>query len=76
MNPIMRIFLGAMLDRLADVPIASLTYLAPAIRVDTFLSQVVPHLGSHVREFATFGMSAQRELDDVCGARRVAPDHR
>ena len=62
------IFLGAMLDRLAGVPIASLTYLAPAIRVDTFLTQVVPHLGSHVREFATFGMSAQRELDDVCGA--------
>jgi hypothetical protein len=62
------IFLGAMLDRLADVPIASLSYLAPAIRVDTFLSQVAPHLGKHVADFVTFAMDDQRELDDVCGA--------
>ena len=61
------IFLAAMLDRLSDVPVASLTYLAPAIRVDTFLEQVMPHLGGHVAEFTTFGLDEQRELDDVCG---------
>jgi len=60
------IFLGAMLDVLKPVKIASLTFLAPAIRVDTFLGQVAPHLSEHVQRFASFGLSDQRELDDVC----------
>jgi hypothetical protein len=63
------IFLGAMLERMAGMDIASMSYLAPAIRTDTFLEQVVPHLGGHVGAFATFGLDDRRELDDVCAAR-------
>jgi hypothetical protein len=70
------IFLGAMLDRLAGVPIASMTFLAPAIRVDTFLDQVVPHLGKHVAQFATFGLDDKRELNDVCGTGGVTIYHK
>lgn len=63
------IFLGAMLDQLEGIPITSLSFMAPAIRIDTFLEQVVPHLGRHVAQFATFGLDKQRELDDVCGVK-------
>jgi hypothetical protein len=70
------IFLGAMLDRLAGIPIASMTFLAPAIRVDTFLDQVLPHLGKHVQEFATFGLDDKRELNDVCAAKGVSVYHK
>jgi hypothetical protein len=62
------IFLGAMLARLADakIPVTSLTYLAPAIRTDAFLSSVRPHLGTTVDKFAQFAMSDKLELDDTC----------
>jgi hypothetical protein len=63
------IFLATMLERLSEVPVASLSFLAPAIRVDTFLDQVVPHLRSgHVERLVTFGLDGKRELDDVCAA--------
>jgi hypothetical protein len=65
------IFLAGVLDRLveAGVPVHGLTYLAAAIRVDTWARQVLPHLRSgRVADFASFGLSAQRELDDTTGA--------
>ncbi len=54
----------------AGVSVASLTLLAPALRVDKFVSEVLPHLGSNglVRSFATFNLSDERELDDACRA--------
>jgi hypothetical protein len=63
------IFLGAMLDRLADakIPVKSLTYLAPAIRTDEFLKSVQPHLGKNVEQFTSFAMSDALELADNCG---------
>ncbi|BDP41522.1 hypothetical protein DAETH_14910 [Deinococcus aetherius] len=64
------IFHAALLERLlgAGIPVESLTFLAPALRVDEFRRRVLPHLGepSEVRRFATFAMSDERELDDTC----------
>lgn len=65
------IFLAGVLDRLAElgVPVASLTYLAPAIRTDVWMRQVLPHLRDRrVARFASFGLDDARELDDTCGA--------
>lgn len=64
------VFHAAMLRRLADagIDVASMSFLAPAIRVDEFARDVLPHLGHGVRSFATFNLSDERELDDVCGA--------
>ena len=70
------IFLAGMLDRLtaAAIPVESLTYLAPAIRTDRFVADVLPKLrgpaGGRPR-FTSFGMSDKRELDDVCAAGEV-----
>ena len=63
------IFLGAMLDRLAEakIPVTSVTYMAPAIRTDDFLRSVQPHLGKDVQHFTSFAMSDQLELADNCG---------
>jgi len=61
------LLVAGLLDRLDSLPVASLTLLAPALRVDDFLDRVVPHLHGHVGAFATFGLDEQRELDDVCG---------
>ena len=66
------IFLAGVLDRLAEgkIPVHSLTYLAAAIRVDTWVRQVLPHLRSgRVGRFASFGLSEEAELDDVVGLR-------
>ena len=62
------IFLGAMLDRLADakIPVTSLTYLAPAIRTDDFLRSVQPYLGKTVQRFSSFALSDRLELADTC----------
>jgi hypothetical protein len=67
------IFLAALVNRLqaAGINAETMTYLAPAIRVDEFEREVLPHLGSTIKRFATFAMSDQRELDDVCGANGV-----
>jgi hypothetical protein len=67
------IFLAALLAQLVGVPVASVTFMAPAIRVDTFLTEVVPRLKNYgdagkPPKFASFGLSDKRELDDVCGA--------
>jgi hypothetical protein len=58
--------------------VASLALLAPAIRVDEFTRDVLPHLGAGrlVGSFATFGLSDQRELDDACGAGGVDVYHK
>jgi hypothetical protein len=64
------IFHAALLQRLAEagIHVETLALLAPAIRVDEFRRDILPHLGKTVARFATFAMSDQRELDDVCGA--------
>jgi hypothetical protein len=63
------IFHAALLGRLLDAGIAveTMALLAPAIRVDEFEQTILPHLGKSVKRFATFALSDQRELDDVCG---------
>ncbi|MGH2392768.1 MAG: hypothetical protein ACRDGH_04620, partial [Candidatus Limnocylindria bacterium] len=74
------IFQAALLQRLADagVSVASLALLAPAIRVDEFARDVLPHLRrqGRVRSFATFALSDGRELDDVCRAGGVDIYHK
>ncbi|MGH2394240.1 MAG: hypothetical protein ACRDGH_12240, partial [Candidatus Limnocylindria bacterium] len=74
------IFHAALLQRLVDarISVASLALLAPAIRVDEFASGVLPHLGRQdgVRSVATFVLSDQRELDDVCAAGGVEFYHK
>ena len=66
------IFHSALLSRLAEanISVASMSFLAPAIRVDEFVRDVLPHLGPQrlVQSFATFNLSNQRELDDTCRA--------
>jgi len=64
------IFLVGLLERLvhAGIPVHSLTYLAAALRVDRWVQRVLPHLRSrNVQRFASFGLSPERELDDVTG---------
>ncbi|WP_062429692.1 C1 family peptidase [Herbidospora daliensis] len=63
------IFLAALAGRLveAGVPIASTTFLAPAITVADFrrtLGPLLPRLG----RFTTFALTDDLELGDVCGA--------
>jgi hypothetical protein len=74
------IFLAAMLPRLAeaDVRITSMAFLAPALRVDAFVDDVLPHLGPDrlVESFATFNLNDQRELDDACGANGIDIYHK
>ena len=63
------IFLATMLQRLVDarVPVTSVSFLAPAISVDAFAAEVLPHLsGRSAPRFVSFGLSDRRELDDVC----------
>src|SRR5262249_12690361 len=47
------------------INVASLSLLAPAIRVDEFARDILPHLGTTVERFATFAMTDARELDDA-----------
>jgi hypothetical protein len=64
------IFLAALLPRLAEagLPVSSLTFLAPALRVDEFVRDVLPSLrDSKVKWCAVFGLSDAREADDTCG---------
>ena len=50
------------------IPVASLSWLAPAIRVDEFVRLVLPSLEQHqVGRFVSFGMSDKFELDDSVG---------
>jgi hypothetical protein len=74
------IFHAAMLQRLveAQVPVASLALLAPALRVDDFEREVLPQVGPDggVRHLAVFNLSDRRELDDTCAARGVDIYHK
>lgn len=66
------IFLAAMLQRLSDatVPVASISFLAPALTVDAFADEVLPHLSGRTGpRFVSFGLTDRRELDDVCGVK-------
>ncbi len=70
------IFHAALLQRLAElgVKVDSMALLAPAIRVDEFGRDILPHLGpgKTVARMATFAMSDRRELDDTCGANGIS----
>jgi acetyl esterase/lipase len=74
------IFHAALLQRLveAGMPVASMALLAPALRVDEFERDILPHLGANggVRRFTVFNLSNQRELDDACGASGVDVYHK
>ena len=73
------IFLTGIIEQLqsAGITVESLTYLAAAIRTDLWLERVLPHLKSrHIKRFTAFGMNAARELDDVCGAGKLAIYHK
>ncbi len=63
------IFLASLAERLvaAQVPIASTTFLAPAITVDDFRRTLAPLLPK-VGRFTTFALTDDLELGDVCGA--------
>jgi hypothetical protein len=64
------IFTANLLDRLAalNIPVASVTWLAPALRVDAFENLVLPRLRSgQLGRVTVFGLSDARELDDVVG---------
>lgn len=70
------IVLAELLERLAErqLAVSTLALLAPAIRVDAFGRDVLPHIGEGktVARFVTFAMTDQRELDDVCGQGNIA----
>src|SRR5215204_1068482 len=74
------IFHAALLQRLveAGIAVASVALLAPAIRVDEFVHDILPYLGSGgtVTRFATFAMNDSLERDDVCGAGDVDVYHK
>ncbi len=61
------IFLVGVAERLAEagVPVASLTYLAGALRTDTWTDRVLPEIASgRVGRFTAFGLDPGAELDD------------
>lgn len=68
------IFTAHLLARLveAGLQIASISWLAPASRVDAFEELVLPRLrDGAVARFASFGLSDSMELDDVIGTGRL-----
>jgi hypothetical protein len=68
------IFTAHLLNRLLalGIPVASVSWLAPAIRIDDFETLVVPHLRSgRVGRFVTFGLNEAQELNDVVGMGRI-----
>lgn len=73
------IFLSAMLARLdeAGLPVASLSFMAPAIRIDEFVRLTLPGIqNKRIARFASFGLDQRRELDDVCAAHGVNVYHK
>ena len=74
------IFHAALLQRLIDagIRVDSMTLLAPAIRVDEFERDILPHLGAGnaVARFATFAMSDPLERDDAVGVKDVEIYHK
>ncbi len=50
-----------------EVPVTSVTFLAPAVRADLFAAKALPHLRQPGVRFASFALNDQRELDDVVG---------
>lgn len=64
------IFTAHLLSRLAaeGLEVASMSWLAPAIRVDDFERLALPHLKSgRVKRFTSFALSDPQELNDVVG---------
>ena len=63
------VFHSALLQRLvqSNLPVETFTLLAPALRVDDFQRDVLPHVQSKkVKRLAVFDLSEKRELDDTC----------
>ena len=60
------IFHAAFLQRLIGngIRVESLTFMAPALRVDKFESDVLPEIGRGVRRFTNYVLSDRLELDD------------
>jgi hypothetical protein len=50
-----------------DVPIQSLTLYAPACTTDLFTTNIAPHLGGAIHEFALFNLADEAEQDDSVG---------
>lgn len=68
------IFTAHLLTRLveAGVRVASISWLAPAIRVDEFNDLVLPHLRAKVvGRFTSFGLSDAMELNDMVGTSKL-----
>lgn len=68
------VFTAHLLSRLAseEIPVTSLSWLAPAITVDEFERLVVPLLnGRQLERFTSFGLSDALELDDVVGTSQL-----
>lgn len=47
-------------------PFRSVTFLAPAIRVDAFHARLAPHLGKGIERMTIYTMSKDWELEDSC----------
>ncbi len=62
------ILLTALIDRLDEhqVPVKTVSLMAPAIRVDDFAAAYRHRLGSSVGRMALFALTDKREKDDVC----------
>lgn len=68
------IFTAHLLPRLAEagIPVASVSWLAPAITIADFKKWAIPQLqAKNVKRFAVFGLSDALELDDVVGKGRI-----
>lgn len=69
------VFTAHLLSRLQaeGIEVASLCWLAPAIRVDEFERLVLPHMKSgQVKQFASFGLNDPQELNDVVGTGQLS----
>jgi len=62
------VFVNGLLPRLKayGMPVESLTLMAAASTVESFATNVVPHLGSLVKRFTNFAMNDTLELNDTC----------
>lgn len=70
------IFHAALLKRLAKagIGVETLSLLAPAIRVDEFRDDILPHLGAGktVKRTSVLVLSDRRELDDTVGTSSIS----
>lgn len=72
------IFLAELFKQLhrAKIDVTSMSFMAPALRVDVFRRELLPELGRSIKRFAVIGLSKEAELDDVCGSKNVDVYHK